>query len=72
MGTHWQESQKKAKPKCSTNALHVCRMLLPEGVRTYLQHHVDYLGSVQVHETSRATHLLISSPGIRNWRVGNE
>lgn len=47
-------------------------MLLPEGVRTYLQPHVDYPGSVQVHETSRATHLLISPLGIRNWRVGNE
>jgi len=58
--------------KTESSALHVCSTLLPEGVRTHLQPHMDYPGFVQVHERSRATHLFISSLGIRNWRVGNE
>lgn len=73
-GTRWWNlhvrEPEERKTQCS--ALHVCSMLLPGGVRTHLQSRMDYPGFVQVHEISRATHLLISSLGIRNWRVGNE
>lgn len=73
-GTQWSNlhSREPEERKTQCSVLHVCRTLLPEGVRTHLQPCMDYPGFVQVQETSRATHLLTSSLAIRNWRVGNE
>lgn len=39
---------KEARRK-QNSVSHVCSMLLPEGVRTHLQPHMDYPGFVQVH-----------------------